>query len=400
MFRSRWVFVALVFVEVFPFVSVSIENVIIKCLPILSYSVTNISDDNRVPANAIVAGTSFRLAMGVGTLSIPLVKNGNIIHNPSARMQFTHRNNKNPSSLAIPPDQYFQCRDLESESVSLDLSKGLQRVDIKLVKYTITNMLHWSSLKFFIYGRLINYADIKRRLFVRLYVVNSLNTKCFNLGGVFVAYGLKKLSAIPPRKIVLFCNGWVAIQQTHFGMEEPSTFCSNFLQELKKIGQVVEGYSYYVNDYFSDDTQLVFCLHNYIHSFILDVKDSSGNLICMDTNITSMVCNALVQQDGASIFKSTTSHNLETHNLFHVLGLKLFTTKYVVAYSSPERSQLVLNQFAFVAVFHRKMINRGNVRDAKILIKWKTLPRKHGTCDYSSLRTRMFEGEGIVTRFF
>ncbi|CAJ2628684.1 unnamed protein product [Trifolium pratense] len=402
------------------------------------------------------------------TLSIPLVKNGNIIHNHSARMQFTHGNNRTLSSVPTPPDQYFRwakaifqvihynflskgydsdcvwmyydeitkwllrwmwiyilnfvetnhypledpnyfiqlfdqmskylvvvwdaifsrCRDLESESVSLDLSKDLQRVDIKLVEYTITNMLHWSSLKFFIYGRLINYADIKRRLFVRLYVVNSLNTKCFNVSGVFVAYGLKKFSAIPPRKIILFCNGLVATRQTHFGMEEPSTFCSNFLQELKKIGQMVEGYSYYVIDYFSDDTQLVFCLYNYIHPFILDIKDSSGNLICMDTNVTSMVCivtsmvwNAVVQLDVASIFKSTTSHNLETHNLFHVLGLKLFTTKYVAAYSSPERSRLVLNQFAFVAVLHRKMINRGSVRHAKVLSKWKALPLKHGTCD-------------------
>jgi hypothetical protein len=42
------------------------------------------------------------------------------------------------------------------------------------------------------------------------------------------------------------------------------------------------------------------------------------------------------------------------------------------------------------------MINRGNVGDVKVLIKWKALPLKHGTCDCSSLRTRMFEGEGIV----
>jgi hypothetical protein len=211
------------------------------------------------------------------------------------------------------------------------------------------------------------------------------------------AYGLTKLSAISPRKIVLFCNGLVAIQQTHFGMEDPSAFCSKFLQELKKIGQVVEGYSYYVIDYFSDDTQLVFCLYNCIHPFILDVKDSSDNLFCMDTNITSMVWNALVQLDGASMFKSTTSHNLKTQNLFYVFGLKLLTTKYVADYSSPKRSRLVLNRFAFVVVLHRKMINRGNVRDAKVLIKWKALPLKHGTCDCSSLRTRMFEGESIVT---
>ncbi|CAJ2658391.1 unnamed protein product [Trifolium pratense] len=52
--------------------------------------------------------------------------------------------------------------------------------------------------------------------------------------------------------------------------------------------------------------------------------------------------------------------------------------------------------FSVVAILHRKMINRGNLRDAKILIKWKALPLKHGTCDCSSLRTRMFEGEGIV----
>jgi len=43
------------------------------------------------------------------------------------------------------------------------------------------------------------------------------------------------------------------------------------------------------------------------------------------------------------------------------------------------------------------MINRGNLRDAKVLLKWKDFPFKHGTCDFSSLRTRMFEGKGIVT---
>ncbi|MCH86701.1 hypothetical protein A2U01_0007561, partial [Trifolium medium] len=43
-----------------------------------------------------------------------------------------------------------------------------------------------------------------------------------------------------------------------------------------------------------------------------------------------------------------------------------------------------------------KMINRGNVRHAKVLIKWKALPLKHGICDCPSLRIRMFEGEDIV----
>jgi hypothetical protein len=47
--------------------------------------------------------------------------------------------------------------------------------------------------------------------------------------------------------------------------------------------------------------------------------------------------------------------------------------------------------FSVAAILHRKMINWGNIRDAKILIKWKTLPLKHGTRDCSSLRTRMFE---------
>ena len=46
---------------------------------------------------------------------------------------------------------------------------------------------------------------------------------------------------------------------------------------------------------------------------------------------------------------------------------------------------------------HRKMIDRGRVHFPTILLKWKTLPLKHGTSDGSSLRTRMFEGEGIVT---
>ncbi|XP_045827171.1 uncharacterized protein LOC123918996 [Trifolium pratense] len=50
-----------------------------------------------------------------------------------------------------------------------------------------------------------------------------------------------------------------------------------------------------------------------------------------------------------------------------------------------------------VAILHRKMIERGSVHVPLVLLKWKTLPPKHGTCDFSSLRTRMFEGEGIVT---
>jgi hypothetical protein len=60
-------------------------------------------------------------------------------------------------------------------------------------------------------------------------------------------------------------------------------------------------------------------------------------------------------------------------------------------HSSTRPSLLVLHRFIFVAIFHRKMVNRGNVRDAKVLIKWKVLPLKHDTCDCSSLRTRMFE---------
>jgi len=51
---------------------------------------------------------------------------------------------------------------------------------------------------------------------------------------------------------------------------------------------------------------------------------------------------------------------------------------------------------SMVAV-HRKMIDRGNVRDVKVLIKCEALPLIHDTCDCSSLRTRMLEGEGIVT---
>jgi hypothetical protein len=82
------------------------------------------------------------------------------------------------------------------------------------------------------------------------------------------AYGLKKLSAIPPRKIVLFCNGLVAIQQTHFGMEEPSTFCSKILQELKKIGLVVEGYSYMsLNIFLKIHIWWFVCIITSIHSF-------------------------------------------------------------------------------------------------------------------------------------
>jgi len=44
------------------------------------------------------------------------------------------------------------------------------------------------------------------------------------------------------------------------------------------------------------------------------------------------------------------------------------------------------------------MINRGNVRDAKVLLKWKVMPLKYGTCEFSSLRIRMLEGNDIVTK--
>ncbi|PNX59036.1 hypothetical protein L195_g051215, partial [Trifolium pratense] len=54
---------ASVLVMVFPFVSVSNENVTVKCLSILFNSVTNISDNNPVANDTIVAGTSFRMAM-------------------------------------------------------------------------------------------------------------------------------------------------------------------------------------------------------------------------------------------------------------------------------------------------------------------------------------------------
>jgi len=43
-------------------------------------------------------------------------------------------------------------------------------------------------------------------------------------------------------------------------------------------------------------------------------------------------------------------------------------------------------------ILPRKMINRGSVRDAKVLIKWKALPLKHDTCDYSSLRQGCWKG--------
>jgi hypothetical protein len=83
---------------------------------------------------------------------------------------------------------------------------------------------------------------------------------------------------------------------------------------------------------------------------------------------------------------------LEVSQVFIVYHLNLCTT-----YLSQKQTWLVLYRFTWMAIFHRKMINRGNVQDAKVLIKWKALPLKHGTCYCSSLRTRMFEGESIVT---
>jgi hypothetical protein len=78
--------------------------------------------------------------------------------------------------------------DYEFICVSLDLSKGLQRVNIKFVKCTLTNMLHWCNVKFFVYGRHINNVVITRRLLVGIYMVNYLATKCYNHICVIVAY--------------------------------------------------------------------------------------------------------------------------------------------------------------------------------------------------------------------
>ncbi|CAJ2651817.1 unnamed protein product [Trifolium pratense] len=76
----------------------------------------------------------------------------------------------------------------EFDNISPYLTKGFQRVNIKLVKCTFTNMLHWCSLKFFVYGRHINNVVIIRRLLVRIYVVRILATKCFDHICVLVPY--------------------------------------------------------------------------------------------------------------------------------------------------------------------------------------------------------------------
>jgi hypothetical protein len=98
-------------------------------------------------------------------------------------------------------------------------------------------------------------------------------------------------------------------------------------------------------------------------------------LLCLILNdwnpsLIRNVWNEPFHHQGASTIKSATSLISEFQNLF---------------------------RFVFVAIFQRKMIHMGNVRDAKVLDKWKALPLKHDTCVCSSLRTRMFEGEGIVT---
>jgi hypothetical protein len=59
--------------------------------------------------------------------------------------------------------------------------------------------------------------------------------------------------------------------------------------------------------------------------------------------------------------------------------------------------KFAVNVDLVVAILHRKMIERGSVHASLVLLKWKFLPPKHGTWKFSSLRTRMFEGEGIVT---
>ncbi|PNX94571.1 dynamin-related protein 4c-like [Trifolium pratense] len=59
--------------------------------------------------------------------------------------------------------------------------------------------------------------------------------------------------------------------------------------------------------------------------------------------------------------------------------------------------KFVVNVDLVEAILQRKMIQRGSVHVSLVLLKWKTLPPKHGTWKFSSLRTRMFEGESIVT---
>jgi len=69
------------------------------------------------------------------------------------------------------------CTHYDFEGVSFGASKGLHRVFIKLViMHTFTSMLHWISLMFIIYGKLITDAVIKGRILVRIYVVYSLDT--------------------------------------------------------------------------------------------------------------------------------------------------------------------------------------------------------------------------------
>ena len=52
----------------------------------------------------------------------------------------------------------------------------------------------------------------------------------------------------------------------------------------------------------------------------------------------------------------------EFYNLFHVFQLKLLATPVPLAsHLSLKQSRLGLNWFAFVAIFHRKMIPRGQL---------------------------------------
>jgi len=130
--------------------------------------------------------------------------------------------------------------------------------------------------------------------------------------------------------------------KTCFRKGMTATFCSEFLQQVKQIEQLVKGYFYYVICSILDDGQLLYCLCKYMDLFVLDASDS-GNSINMALNFISEAFNAIFQLQGDLLAHFTACFsNSYIHNYFLVSQMRLFTTK---------QHQLALNLFAFITSF-------------------------------------------------
>jgi len=179
---------------------------------------------------------------------------------------------------------------------------------------------------------------------------------------------------------------------------------------------------------------------------LLNCISKLQGLLCLVPNdwiqyFTSKVCNEPFHLQGASPIKPTASLQIsEFYNLFHVFQLKLLAAPVPLAsHFSLKQSWLGLNWFAFVAIFHRKMIpkgqllllqsvdifkfdcenatsslnsicillaiavcvNRGSVVVTKRMLKWRDLPLKHDTNRFLdlALATKLgynFESASVV----